>query len=118
MVRMEVSKIPKYRKLVKEDRILIAQWKNKGYSNIQIAKWLGRDKSTIGREIARNNFEGKVYEPLHAQYQAEVKKKKAWGVKQPLKSSKIYSYVMEELRQGWSPEQISGRLKLEYPNDE
>ena len=117
MVRMEVSKIPKYRKLVKEDRILIAQWKNKGFSNKQIAGWLGRDKSTIGREIVRNNFEGKVYEPLHAQYRAEARKNKAWGAKEPLKNPKIYSYVMGQLRQGWSPEQIAGRLKLENPDD-
>lgn len=117
MVRMEVSKIPKFRRLVKEDRILIAQWRNSGFSNKQIAKWLGRDKSTIGREIARNNFEGKVYEPLHAQHKAGVKKNKAWLAKEPLKNSKIYSYVMDQLRQGWSPEQISGRLELEHTND-
>ena len=114
MVRMEVSKIPKYRKLVKEDRILIAQWKNKGYSNIQIAKWLGRSTSTIGREITRNNFEGRVYEPLHAQYKAEVKKNKAWEAKEPLKNPSVYSYVLDKLRQAWSPEQIAGRLKFEY----
>lgn len=111
---MEVSKIPKYRKLVKEDRILIAQWKNQGVSNKQIAKWLGRNTSTIGREITRNNFEGKVYEPLHAQYKAEVKKNKAWEAKRPLKNPWVYSYVLDKLRQGWSPEQIAGRLKLEY----
>ena len=114
MVRMEVSKIPKFRRLVKEDRILIAQWKNEGFSNKQIAKRLGRDKSTIGREIIRNNFEGKVYEPLHAQYKAEVKKNKAWEAKEPLKNPWVYSYVLDKLRQGWSPEQIAGRLKLEY----
>jgi len=117
MVRMEVSKISKYRKLVKEDRILIAQWKNKGYSNIQIAKWLGRSVSTVGREITRNNFEGKVYEPLHAQGKAEIKKNKAWEAKQPLKNSWVYSYVFDNLRQAWSPEQITGRLKLDYPDN-
>lgn len=117
MVRMEVSKIPKYRKLVKEDRILIAQWKNQGISNKQIAKWLGRSVSTIGREITRNNFEGKVYEPLHAQHKAEIKKNKAWEAKQPLKNPWLYSYVLDKLRQAWSPEQIAGRLKLEYPKN-
>src|SRR3989304_8141700 len=117
MVRMEVNKISKYRKLVKEDRTLIAQWKNKGYSNIQIAKWLGRSVSTVGREISRNNFEGKVYEPLHAQGKAEIKKNKAWEAKQPLKNSWVYSYVFDNLRQAWSPEQITGRLKLDYPDN-
>lgn len=114
---MEVGKISKYRKLVKEDRILIAQWKNSGYSNIQIAKWLGRSVSTIGREIARNNFEGRVYEPLHAQHKAEGKKNRAWGAKEPLKNLWVYSYVLDKLRQAWSPEQIAGRLKLKYPDN-
>lgn len=36
MVRMEVSKIPKFRKLTKTERILIAQWRNKGYSHKRI----------------------------------------------------------------------------------
>lgn len=111
---MEVSKIPKYRKLVKEDRILIAQWKNSGFSNKQIAKWLGRSPSTVGREMTRNNFEGKVYEPLHAQHKAEIKKNRAWEAKEPLKNPWIFSNVLAKLRSGWSPEQIAGRLKLKY----
>lgn len=31
--------------------------------------------------------------------------------KQPLKNKNIYSYVLEKLKGGWSPEQISGRLR-------
>jgi len=116
---MEVSKISKYRKLVKEDRILIAQWKNSGYSNIQIAKWLGRNKSTIGRELAGNSFEGRIYEPLHAQHKAEERKVRAWRVgKHPLKNLGIYQYTIDKLREGWSPEQISGRLELEYEDND
>jgi len=113
-VRMEVSQIPKFRKLVKEDRILIAQWKNQGLSLRQIAKWLGRNVSTISREIERNSFESKVYEPLHAQYKANWRRNKAWGAKQPLKNPWLYSYVLDKLGCGWSPEQISGRLKLKF----
>jgi len=117
MVRMEVSRIPKYRKLVKEDRILIARWRFEGYSRKRIAKLLGRAVSTVGREIQRNSFQGKVYEPLHAQSKADEKKERAWKAKQPLKNPQIYAYVLGKLRDGWSPEQISGRLKLEHPRD-
>jgi IS30 family transposase len=116
MVRMEVSKIPKFRKLTKSERILIAQWRNQGFSLRQIAKWLGRNVSTVSREISRNSFEGKVYEPLHAQGKANCKRNKAWEAKQPLKNPWLYSYVLDKLRCGWSPEQISGRLKLKYAN--
>lgn len=116
-IRMEVRKIAKHRNLVKAERILIAQWINQGRSNKWIAGQLGRDKSTIGREVKRNSF-GEVYEPLHAHNKAERRKKRAWEAKHPLKNEKVFAYVIDHLRYGWSPEQISGRLtKVDHPND-
>lgn len=117
-MRMEVSKIPIYRNLTKTDRILIAQWINQGKSNKWIAKELRRSVSTIGREIKRNSFGGKVYEPLHAHSKALRRRLKAYHAKHPLKSPKVFSYVIDKLRGGWSPEQIAGRLKkVEHPDD-
>ena len=111
MIRMEVRKIPKYRKLTKSERILIAQWIDVGKSNIWIAGELGRSVSTIGRELQRNSI-GEVYEPLRAHGKAMRAREKAWGAKHPLKSPKVFSYVIDKLRDGWSPEQISGRLRF------
>ncbi len=115
---MEVSKIPKYSKLTRSERILIAKWRAKGFSNKKIAKLLGRSVSTIGREITRNRFKGFVYEPLHAQSLAEKRKPLAWEAKHPLKNKNIYSYVMDNLRAGWSPEVISGRLRKQDHKNE
>jgi len=117
MVRMEVSKIPKFRRLTKTERILIAQLKDKRYSNKKITRVLGRSVSTIGREIKRNSYQGKFYEPLHAQAKAEAKREKAWRAKHPLKNPMVYAYVLDKLRSGWSPEQIAGRLRIKYPED-
>ena len=84
---------------------------------------MGRNKSTIGRELKRNRFRDKlsadyIYEPLHAQFVSEQRKQKAWKAKHPLKNKDVYSYVMEHLREGWSPEVIAGRLKVvEYPDN-
>lgn len=117
-IRMEVSKIPKYSKLSKSERVLIAKWRGKGFSNKKVAKLLGRSCSTIGREINRNKFKGWVYEPLHAQSLFEKRKLLAWGAKKPLKNGDIYSYVMDNLRSGWSPEVISGRLREQEHKDE
>lgn len=122
---MEVGKINKYRNLSKAERILIAQWIGNGKSNRWIAKELGRNISTIGREVKRNSkalldHNGKlklVYEPLYAHAKTLRKRKKAWRAKHSLKSPKLFSYVIDKLRCGWSPEQISGRLKSRYPND-
>lgn len=109
----------KRKKLTKTERELLSQWKEEGLSNIECGKRLGRDKSTIGREITRNRIRvsvGKndwktIYEPLHAQQMADGKKQKAFSAKHPLKNPDIYSYVLEHLRDGWSPETISGRLR-------
>lgn len=112
-----MSKIPKYRNLTRPERILIAQWKNVGKSNRWIASELGRSVSTIGREVKRNSF-GRVYEPLHAHGKAMRRRQRAWGAKHPLKNERVFAYVIDHLRSGWSPEQISGRLKLvDHPND-
>jgi len=123
-IRMEVSKIPIFRNLTKTERILIAQWINAGKSNKWIARELGRSVSTIGREIKRNsvmkrNLVGimvKVYEPLHAHSKTLRRRQRAFCAKHPLKNPETFSYVIDKLRDGWSPEQISGRLKEKYPN--
>lgn len=105
--------------------MLLAQWKKEGLSNIECGKRLGRDKSTIGREIKRNRIKVRVgkydeyiYEPVHAQSVSERRKQNAFRAKQPLKNKDIYTYVIEHLRGGWSPEVIAGRLREEeHPND-
>lgn len=123
---MEVSKINKYRNLTKSERILIAQWIDQGKTNKWIGKELGRDVSTIGREIKRNSkkmlcVDGRVklvYEPLSAHTKALRRREQAWKKKHPLKNEKVFAYVIDHLRSGWSPEQISGRLKeVDHPND-
>lgn len=42
---------------------------------------------------------------------ADNRKQMAYDSKQPLKNPDVYSYVLEHLREGWSPEGISGRLR-------
>lgn len=107
----------KRKRLTFTERKLIADWLANGLSNTQIGKRLNRNTATIGRETTRNSFKPGVYEPLHAQTRADKRLiKRAYG-RQPLKNPDVYAYVMERLRWGWSPEQISGRLKKHHPND-
>lgn len=94
-------------------------WKKAGLSNKECARRLSRHPSTISRELTRNNTKvslGKgdwevIYEPLHAQSVADKRRQKAYDAKHPLKNPDVYSYVLDNLREGWSPEQISGRLR-------
>jgi transposase, IS30 family len=116
----------KHTKLTKKERELLSQWKKERLSNKECGRRLSRHVSTIGRELKRNNTRVTVgdndwqiiYEPVHAQHVAEERKQNAWFAKQPLKSKKIYSYVLEKLKDSWSPEQIAGRLReVDHPGD-
>lgn len=85
-------------------------------SNKAIARRLGRSPSTIGREISRNSFKGQYYVAIHAQ-NISVKRKSLAGRRDPLKNKEVFAWTIKRLVRGWSPEQISGRMKLIFPND-
>lgn len=101
-----------YRQLEAHDRDLLAVWNGAGLSNKEIAKRLKRSVSTIGRELKRNGSSRGPYVSIRAQIRRDRRQVSAKR-RHPLKSPEIYSYTLEKLRSSWSPEQISGRLKLE-----
>jgi len=106
-----------YKKFTETERQLLAQWKELCLSNKKCAHRLGRHPSTIGRELKKNSFKKDYYEPLHAQHKSDKRRAKTYNSKQPLKNKDLYSYVLQKLGDGWSPEQIAGRLKQKHPKD-
>lgn len=98
-------------KLTDIERDQIAILLSRGLKVREIGRSLNREHSTISREVQRNKF-GEHYVAIHAQYLSEKRKSEA-GKRSPLKDPKTYSYVLEKLIDGWSPEEISGRLELE-----
>ncbi len=107
----------KHTQITAQERDLIAIWKGKEVSHKEIARRLGRPTSTISREIRRNSFRdsqgNRYYVAIHAQAKAKRRKSLA-GKRYPLKNPIVYAYVLDKLRNGWSPEQIAGRLKKTY----
>ena len=102
-----------YKHLSITERELIAIHQAGGKSICQIAKLLGRNKSTISRELARN---GGDYLPSKAQANYQRRRKKCHPHKL-LENPALFALV-KKLFLGcqWSPEQIANRLKLEnYP---
>ncbi len=102
-----------YNHLSIKERELIYFHLAKGLSLCQVAKFLGRDKSTISRELARNGAE---YSPSKAQTRYQRRRKKSHPHK-ILEKPELFALVKKLfLDCHWSPEQIANRLKLEnYP---
>jgi IS30 family transposase len=88
------------------------QWQD--YSNAEIARCLGRHRSTIGRECKRNRSYVGSYNPSTAQALANSRRRVHL---RQLKTGHrhLMSYVADRLQAGWSPEQIAGRLSHHAP---
>jgi len=104
-----------YKHLSQEEREIIANLLSGGSSLGEIAKAVGRDKSTITRELARNSPpERRRYVPCRAHARACERKTKA-NKHERLKNDLVRQYVKDGLAKGWSPEQISGRIQIDHP---
>lgn len=77
-----------------------------------IAGRLGRSPASISREITKNQPLQRRYSPRVANERALAKRKER-GRKLRLKNQTIRRYVTTRMKQGWSPEQVAGRMKLE-----
>lgn len=84
---------------------------------IWIARKLNRDYSIIKREIKRNSGKHTPHNAGEAQKYTERRKKKT-NIRKLKKWQNILlkEYVEEKLKEGWSPEQVSGVLKTNPPD--
>ncbi len=100
----------KHLTLFEREKIFLLSAQNKSLS--VIAKEIGRNKSTISRELNRNSFDGS-YSPSVAQDKYH-KRRASCRRHRLLANAKLFHYVNSYfLEHQWSPEQISGRLKHE-----
>lgn len=100
-----------YVQLSLRERDRIAVLRAQGLSLREISRRLGRNASTISREIRRNG--GQVYDAYgggKAQLRAKARKRAA-GRRPRLKNARIRAYVRRHVLLGWSPEQIAGALR-------
>src|SRR5436190_1164006 len=102
----------KFKHLTIEEREKIQELLWQKDSVRDIAKALGRNPSSISREINRTIPLKRSYKPRVAHLKA-LKKRESRGRKLRLKNGFIRKYVTIQLKAGLSPEQISGRLHLE-----
>ena len=101
-----------YNQIDQKERDRIFLLKKRGLTNVAIASKLGRDKSTIGRELKRNKHRKfRQYLPDTAQRKAD--KRKGLNRKQPYleKQPALKKRIIKKLKKGWSPDLIAGHLK-------
>lgn len=101
-----------YKQLTLQKRYQIWALLQQGYKQKEIAKKVGVHPSTISREIKRNwDFCTDKYEYTTAHFHTEHRHKTK--CKYTVITSEIEYYIREKLKAGWSPEQVSGRMKYE-----
>ena len=98
-----------YHHLAYTERCQIHALLHRGFSQREIAVQLERDPGTISREISRNR--GKCgYRHKQAQGKATSRLREASEVPRKMTPDR-WEVVEEQLEEGWSPEQISGRYR-------
>jgi transposase, IS30 family len=99
-----------------EERIEIAMRVAAGETNAEIARGLGRHRSTIGRELGRCGRRRGHYAP----FVAERRARRLACRPKPSKLSQspgLLAAVEAGLLARWSPEQISAKLRVDHPSD-
>ncbi len=107
----------KYQHLTNAEREEISRCLANKKSIAEIAIQLERNPSTIYREIKRNS--GKTgYRAFSASKRAQAAASSRKKGKSKIgKSERLCEYILEALTKEWSPEEISERIKIEYPLD-
>jgi transposase, IS30 family len=95
------------------ERQILYRLNQEDRSKTEIAAILGRDRSTIYRELKRNTG-GRGYRPKQAQQKAD-QRRLACGGEPKMNDPQLKRYVIRALKKKWSPDQIAGRAVQDFP---
>jgi IS30 family transposase len=105
-----------YSHLSLEERRKIADWRAAKMPTSEIADRLGRDASTVYRDLRRNYYDDKELPELNGYYalnaQDMYERRRAIHRKMVVHPT-LKAAIEDRLKAGWSPEQIAGRMRLE-----
>jgi IS30 family transposase len=97
--------------LTQPDRAVLAQLLELKVPKQEIARRLGKHRSTIYRELARNTGPiGYIYQ--EAQQRTDARRQLDRRERK-MSDPRVRKYVCQRLKRFWSPDQIAGRLKHE-----
>lgn len=102
---------------LRERSIIEVRWRE-GKSVTDIAAELGRNKSSVSREVKGRPRKGRhAYhaERAHAKALSHIERRGNVPILERI--APLKEYVVEKLKLGWSPEQIALRLPIDHPHD-
>ncbi len=97
--------------LTHEERCQIYALRKSGLSDPAIARQIGRDRTTVWREIRRNGG-GRGYRHRQAQGKASARRSAASSVARKMTRER-WRTVEDRLAEGWSPDRTAGRFRKE-----
>ena len=103
----------RYQQITREERYTLAQLRMQQprLSNAEIARQMGRHPSTIGRELRRNrSLSDGAYRASQAQEHRNGRRSRNRGWTKL--TARQWRIVEDLLREGFSPDQVSGRLRV------
>lgn len=104
-----------YHHLTRKERGKIALLHQSKATIREISRQLGRNPSTISREIKRNKTE-KSYQSDTATEKYQRRRQRCKR-KSRLAEEQLVQYIHQNLMLTWSPEQVANRMRLDYPDD-
>jgi IS30 family transposase len=93
-----------------QDRKILSEYLQENITYEEIGKILQKSKSSVSDEINRNGGK-KKYDPYRAERRAQLKKQQSQKRPKIEISPGLKEYVIQKIKEDWSPEQIAGELK-------
>ena len=106
-----------YKQLVRDQRASIAALRKEGLSIRQVAISIGVNPSTVSRELKRNKCKvTQTYTPSTA---AKLSKQRRINTNKDqikiTRGGRLWEHIVEKMTvDNWSPEQIAGRMKVDW----
>ncbi len=101
----------KYQQLTSNERYIISHLQKQGFNQSEIARQMGRHRSTISREYARNTCHGVDDYYRHTRAQEKTIARRRRSRRNLHYSAQDFAIVRRLLRKQWSPEQIVGIIR-------
>lgn len=107
-----------YHHLTRQERSVIHRMRINGFAVPEMAKALGRHRSTIYREFGRNAAGPNSYvgATAHTMYRKRLRRARSHKrFRQDYGS--VMAHVRTRLKRRWSPEQVANKIVLEFPKN-